>query len=545
MATNSPWDDYVRRAKAYVDTGRLDAEEIDYKVEISHRVSEAREAVLNGADVGEVASHFPNGFASNLVHFTQQSNFRCWLNESPADATRALRAIWTRDDSSVVERIQGFAAIYPSEVPCGPNREIRNTGGTGTRTNVISVLLMGLNVKEYPPFRVQLMDRAYDLIGFGRPDGAADEASLYEHFLGFLDKFLEEASQREFPLRHRLDAQSVIWALDQKRDEIVDPPEPNGVGEEGNPPSPLPTLANLTNNLSLDAEFLEEIQTLLNDKKQVIFQGPPGTGKTYVARELAKHLAGADGRVTLVQFHPSYSYEDFVQGYRPTLEDGQAGFTLRDGPLLRAARAAEQDKDNKHYLIIDEINRGNLASVFGELYFLLEYRDEEISLQYSSEEDEEFALPDNLYIIGTMNTADRSIALVDLALRRRFYFVEFHPDNEPIKSVLRKWLSKNASEEMQWVADVVNLANEKLSDDRHAAIGPSYFMKDDLNDAKAELIWKHSVLPYIEERLFGQDDRLSQFKLDTLRQEVAQEEESQADGGDDAATGDQDDNGDE
>ena len=116
-----------------------------------------------------------------------------------------------------------------------------------------------------------------------------------------------------------------------------------------------------------------------------------------------------------------------------------------------------------------------------------------------------------------MNTADRSIALVDLALRRRFYFVEFHPDAAPIKGLLRKWLNKKGLGGMEYVADVVVRANELLRDDRHAAIGPSYFMKDDLNDAKAELIWKHSVLPYIEERLFGQDDRLREFELDRLR----------------------------
>ena len=177
--------------------------------------------------------------------------------------------------------------------------------------------------------------------------------------------------------------------------------------------------------------FLQEIETLLDDKKQVIFQGPPGTGKTYVAQKLARHLAGSEERVTLVQLHPSYAYEDFVQGFRPTLKDRQPGFELRDGPLLRAAKQAradaQKDPDAKHFLVIDEINRGNLAKVLGELYFLLEYRDESIRLQYS---DKPFSLPGNLYVIGTMNTADRSIALVDLALRRRFYFVEFHPDEE-------------------------------------------------------------------------------------------------------------------
>ena len=116
-----------------------------------------------------------------------------------------------------------------------------------------------------------------------------------------------------------------------------------------------------------------------------------------------------------------------------------------------------------------------------------------------------------------MNTADRSIALVDLALRRRFHFEEFHPDEPPIKDLLRRWLTKNGSTEMAWVADVVDRANEQLRDDRHAAIGPSHFMKPNLSEADVERVWKHSVLPYVEERLFGSRDRMSAFELDALR----------------------------
>ena len=235
-----------------------------------------------------------------------------------------------------------------------------------------------------------------------------------------------------------------------------------------------------------------------------------------MAQKLAKCLAGSGERVTLVQFHPSYAYEDFVQGFRPVQAgNGQAGFELRDGPLLRAAERAKQEPNTDHFLVIDEINRGNLAKVFGELYFLLEYRDEAISLQYQQNEDDKFSLPDNLYIIGTMNTADRSIALVDLALRRRFYFVEFHPDDEPVKSVLRKWLA-NKAPAMEWVADVVEDVNEKLEEDRHAAIGPSYFMKEGLDRAGVERVWRHSVIPYIEECLFGDNDKIGEFNLKKL-----------------------------
>ena len=276
-------------------------------------------------------------------------------------------------------------------------------------------------------------------------------------------------------------------------------------------------LQDLANRLYLpDTSFLKEIQDLLAEKRQVIFQGPPGTGKTYVARELARFLAGGadpDSRVTLVQFHPSYAYEDFVQGFRPTLTAGNAGFKLQNGPLLRAAERAEKEPAAKHYLIIDEINRGNLAAVFGELYFLLEYRGEKMQLQYS---DAAFTLPKNLFIIGTMNTADRSIALVDLALRRRFYFVEFRPDEDPIQGVLRRWLRAKAPG-MEWVADVVDNANAKLADYPHIAIGPSYFMQEGLDAAGVERIWEHGIRPYLAEGLFNDPNRLADFELEKLR----------------------------
>ena len=268
----------------------------------------------------------------------------------------------------------------------------------------------------------------------------------------------------------------------------------------------------LADELLLDVGFLKEIEILLNEKPQIIFQGPPGTGKTYVAQKLAEYWAKSPDNVILVQFHPSYAYEDFVQGFRPVAEgSGHVKFELRDGPLVQIANRAQNDPNGEYYLIIDEINRGNIAKVFGELYFLLEYRNKAIRLQYL---DESFSLPSNLYIIGTMNTADRTIALVDLALRRRFSFVEFHPDRWPVQGLLRRWLDSNAPD-MAWVADLVDSANEKLND-RHAAIGPSYFMKDDLDEDMARRIWKHNVLPYIEEHLFGEFDRLSEFNLDIL-----------------------------
>ena len=498
----SAWDEYISRAQRYFGTGGLESQEINYKVEIGQRFSEVREAVLNTAD--DWADQVRSGVGGvNFIHYIQKSNLRDWIDNSPNDALEAFQAIWVRDDSSASERIRAFSDLFPKSV----------LSGAGTRANLISAFLMGWDYYNCPPFRIGIFNDAYQLTGYGQPDRNADEADLYYHALTFLDRLIEEAKARGLELRHRLDAQSIVWALHQGRDNIDEPETTNTDTEDNEPPPPEIDLDALAAELYLTADFLEDIRALLEEKRQVIFQGPPGTGKTYVAQKLAAHLAGSGDRVTLVQFHPSYAYEDFVQGYRPTLEGGQPGFKLTDGPLKRIAERAGNDPDHSYYLIIDEINRGNLAKVFGELYFLLEYRDSEISLQYSNDK---FSLPENLYIIGTMNTSDRSIALVDLALRRRFYFVEFHPDDEPIKGLLRRYLSENAPD-MEWAADVVERANKKLEADRHAAVGPSYFMKPDLDEDAVERIWKHSVLPYVEELLFGQNDRLDGFDLDKLR----------------------------
>ena len=473
----------------------MESEEIEYKLEMGEELGAAREAVLAQADDWHDALR--RGVRAIQGHpITSQlfGDFNRWSADYPEEALSALKELWSQDDLTLTERIHRFSNGLPRSAM---------RGATGNRTNVISVLLMGVDVEQYPPFRLRLFNEAYDSTGFGRPEDQTGEAGVYEHALAFLDRFIDEAAERGLELRHRLDAQSVIWGMSGNEPSAPPPPPPAGI-------------ETLAAELRLPADFLRNIEILLEDKKQVIFQGPPGTGKTYVARKLARHLAESEDRVTVVQLHPSYAYEDFVRGFRPTLIDRQPGFELKDGPLLWAAERARGEPDEKHYLVIDEINRGKVANVFGELYYLLEYRDETIRLQYQRDGGETFQLPGNLYIIGTMNTADRSIALVDLALRRRFNFIEFHPDEEPVKGVLRRWLRDKAPD-MEWVADVVDRANERLADDRHAAIGPSYFMKDDLDEDAVKRIWKHSVLPYIEERLFGEGDRLSEFDLQRLR----------------------------
>ena len=272
-------------------------------------------------------------------------------------------------------------------------------------------------------------------------------------------------------------------------------------------------IARLAADLLWEPEQLQEILDDLTEKGQVIFYGPPGTGKTYVARALARHCRLHGGDFDIVQFHPSYSYEDFVEGYRPRLIKGHPGFELVSGPLMRIAEKARGNQDAFFILVIDELNRGNVAKVFGELYFLLEYRDEEVRLQYGGDRPG-FSLPPNLWFICTMNTADRSIALMDAALRRRFFFAPFFPDEPPIRGLLRRWLEREGQDTL--AADLIDTANKRL--DRDMGIGPSYFMSGEtLDESRVRRIWRRSVLPYIEEQFFGDADKLSEFTLDRLK----------------------------
>lgn len=255
-----------------------------------------------------------------------------------------------------------------------------------------------------------------------------------------------------------------------------------------------------------DIETLSMWNDAIERKGQAVFYGPPGTGKTFMAEALAKVLiGGGDGFSEVVQFHPAYAYEDFMQGIRPRAgRDGGLDFPMVSGRFLDFCREA-QSRSGACVLIVDEFNRANLARVFGELMYLLEYRDRAIPLAGGGQ----LKIPENVRIIGTMNTADRSIALVDHALRRRFAFLALRPRDD----VLRRFHEETGQSVDALLAKLDELNN--AIDDENYYIGITFFMDSEL-DKNLEAIWRMEIEPYLEEYFFDDPATVDRFRWDQV-----------------------------
>lgn len=340
-----------------------------------------------------------------------------------------------------------------------------------------------------------------------------------ENYLELLDGLKAQFKEESYPVHSFPEFSREAWNYTQEPDKPEVPgPEPSFVSPE---PVPSYTIDHAVADLFLGREKIEGLSKQLRRKKNLVLQGPPGTGKTYIAQRLAWLLVGEQSRerIKVVQFHQSYGYEDFVRGYRPT-RDG--GFDLQDGPFLEVCERVRKE-DRSHVLVIDEINRGNLSRIFGELLLLIEAdkRSAEwaVRIPYARpDEPEEIYVPPKLYLIGTMNTADRSLALVDYALRRRFAFSRVDPAFSSDR--FARYLDKHGVPEpiRHRIIERLKELNVQIEKDpqlgREFRIGHSYFCrppKDSTSD-DAWTDWYTDVIrfeigPLLREYWFDETDR--------------------------------------
>ncbi len=273
------------------------------------------------------------------------------------------------------------------------------------------------------------------------------------------------------------------------------------------------------NEIFIDNNKVEKIIRLLKRKKNIIFQGVPGVGKTFVIERIIKHgFKVGEKNIQFVQFHQSFSYEEFIEGLRPNLD---GSYTVEAGIFKEFVDRTKEDRDSPYFMIIDEVNRGNISKIFGELLVLIENdkrNKSKVILPYSKEE---FSIPDNLYIICTMNTADRSLSLVDYALRRRFSFITLEPafNNEKFK----RFMVKNCNyteQEVQLIVDDMNKVNAKIIEylGVNFQIGHSYFVQKkpvgtDFDELRKEIL-EYDIIPTLEEYFFDEEDKVDEFRKD-------------------------------
>ena len=474
------WGRYLGEARRKLESGELDREE-GYKDELARAVSEVRLAVLSeSAGWPRLLTDAIRHPRNNLIDWRDQAKIVEWIDANPADVSSMLRDVWAEGPATPGERIRSFHEKMPGHV--------MGKGAQSTRLDFGSYLMMGQDAHQFPPVRLTKFRKVYEQLGY--PGCSTDDlGEQYEHALQFLDDLQAEANRRGMDRpATRFDAQSVVWSI-------------------------FDYSANTE-----DDEELAPMAGVLGSSQNTILYGPPGTGKTYTTTRRCVELCDGqapeqstdlrdryktlmdEGRIDFVTFHQSYGYEEFVEGLRPT-ESGTGGLKLEvvEGVLKRIAETSRGDPTNPHVLVIDEINRANISKVMGELITLLEEDKREgaenevaVRLPYSPER---FTLPANLHILGTMNTADRSIALLDTALRRRFEFEEMSPVPELLEEARER-----TGVDLPSVLRTINQRLEYLVDRDHL-IGHAWLMnvrtREDLDSAM-----RNKIIPLLAEYFY-------------------------------------------
>lgn len=487
------WDKYLGEADKLIEDGSLDEE--GYKEPIANAMAAVRTALLAGDENwSNLLTEAVRDGGNNLIAWRDKGKIVDWIEEDPATVEDALAEMWSEGgEKSLVDRVSSFDSKLPERV--------FTEGRRTARLDLASYLMMAMQEERLPPIKLTVFERTYTRLGYPASDGEEDVGGRYGHAIAFLDRVIAEAGRRGMGRpATRLDAQSVVWSLQAARWDTDD--------EDDELPGP--------STRRRDS----------GDALNTILYGPPGTGKTYrtvercvticdgeaprnreEVRRRYEELAG-EGRVEFVTFHQSYGYEEFVEGIRPVEKDGQVVYRVEPGILRRLANEARNawkpaapagGEWPNFVLVIDEINRANVSKVMGELITLLEEDKREgaenevtVTLPYSREP---FTLPDNLHILGTMNTADRSIALLDTALRRRFDFEEMAPDPGLLEDARER-----TGVDLPRVLATMNERLEYLVDRDHL-IGHAWLMR--ANDRPGlDEIMRRKVIPLIAEYFY-------------------------------------------
>ena len=478
-----------------------------YKSALGEALTRAREALLRDErDWSKLVLKAVQHKDNINLNWRVQAKLVKWIDDNTAEVRDALSAIWSDHDQTPGDRVRAFDDRLPASV--------YSRGSGSARLDIASYFMMGIDLQRYPPYRRKAFRNTYRSLGYP-PSSASDAGGEYEHALAFLDRMLEETRRRDMAWPStRLEAQSVVWWL-----KDPEPPDPKPVPDrDGDPPRPAHAL-------------------------NTILYGPPGTGKTWhtvtravavvenreadevaredradVKRRFDKHRDA--GRIEMVTFHQNTTYEDFVEGIRPVLAGGASAgaetpadggsaaevqYELSRGVFRRIAERAAADPNGRYALVIDEINRGNVARIFGELITLIEDskrfgRNDEarVTLPVSKTD---FGVPANLHVIGTMNTADRSIALLDTALRRRFVFEEMMP--EPFHPNIRKDVD---GIDCQQLLDAMNRRIAVLLDREHQ-IGHTYFLGVDTAAVLAST-FRTRIVPLLQEYFYDDWEKI-------------------------------------